>query len=33
MRIRVVKGYVKAFDFSEETALTISKKGNVYIVL
>jgi len=33
MSIRVVKGYVKTFEFSGETALTISKKGNVYIVL
>lgn len=33
MKIRVVKGYVKTFDFSGETAITISKKGNVYIVL
>jgi len=33
MNIRVVKGYVKTFEFSGETALTISKKGNVYIVL
>lgn len=33
MRIKVVKGYAKTFDFSGETALTISKKGNVYIVL
>jgi hypothetical protein len=33
MKIKVVKGYVKSFDFSGETAITISKKGNVYIVL
>ncbi len=33
MRIRVVKGYAKTFDFSGETALTIGKKGSVYIVL
>lgn len=33
MRIRVVRGYVKTFEFSGETALTISRKGNVYIVL
>ncbi len=32
-KIRIVRGYVKTFDFSGETALTISKKGNVYIVL
>lgn len=33
MRIKVVKGMAKVFDFSGETALTIGKKGNVYIVL
>ncbi len=33
MMIRVVKGYAKTFDFSGETALTVGKKGNVYIVL
>jgi hypothetical protein len=33
MNVKVVKGYVKTFDFSSETAVTISKKGNVYIVL
>jgi hypothetical protein len=33
MKIKIVKGYVKSFDFSGETAITISKKGNVYIVL
>ena len=33
MHIKIVKGYVKSFDFSGETALAISKKGNVYIVL
>ncbi len=33
MKIRVVKGHAKTFDFSGETALTIGKKGNVYIVL
>jgi len=33
MKIKVVRGYVKSFDFSGETAITISKKGNVYIVL
>jgi hypothetical protein len=32
MNIRVVKGYVKSFDFSGETAIAITK-GNVYIVL
>jgi len=33
MRIKVVKGQAKVFDFSKETALTVGKKGNVYIVL
>lgn len=33
MELKVVKGFVKTFDFSNETALTIGKKGNVYIVL
>ena len=33
VKIKFVKGYVKTFDFSSETALTISSKGNVYIVL
>ena len=33
MRIKVEKGMAKVFGFSGETALTIGKKGNVYIVL
>ena len=33
MKIKIIKGYAKTFDFSGETALTIGKKGNVYIVL
>ncbi|MEK6979219.1 MAG: HEAT repeat domain-containing protein [Candidatus Micrarchaeota archaeon] len=33
MKIKVLKGNVKSFGFSGETALTIGKKGNVYIVL
>lgn len=33
MRIKVVKGIAKTFDFSGETALALGKKGNVYIVL
>jgi truncated hemoglobin YjbI len=33
MRIKVIKGLAKAFDFSGETGLTLGKKGNVYIVL
>lgn len=33
MHLKIVKGYVKSFDFSGETAVTVSQKGNVYIVL
>jgi len=33
MRVKVVKGLAKTFEFSGETGLTLSKKGNVYIVL
>jgi hypothetical protein len=33
MRIKVLKGLAKTFEFSGETALTLGKKGNVYIVL
>ncbi|MFH1393386.1 MAG: hypothetical protein ABIH29_00720, partial [Candidatus Micrarchaeota archaeon] len=33
MRIKVEKGYARTFDFSGETALTVSKKGLLYIVL
>ncbi|HSB47640.1 MAG TPA: HEAT repeat domain-containing protein [Candidatus Bilamarchaeum sp.] len=33
MRIKVVRGQAKTFGFSGETALTLGKKGNVYIVL
>lgn len=33
MKVKVVKGQVKTFEFSKETAITIGKKGNVYIVL
>lgn len=34
MRIKVVSGIAKAFDFADgETALTVGKKSNVYIVL
>ncbi|NYZ77550.1 HEAT repeat domain-containing protein [Candidatus Micrarchaeota archaeon] len=33
MRIKIVKGYAKTFNFSGETALTVGRKGNVYIVL
>jgi hypothetical protein len=33
MKIKVVKGLAKTFDFSGETALTLGKKGNVYIIL
>ncbi len=33
MKIKVVKGIAKTFKFSGETALTVTKTGNVYIVL
>jgi hypothetical protein len=33
MRIKVVGGLAKTFEFSGETGLTFGKKGNVYIVL
>ncbi|MFN7991730.1 MAG: HEAT repeat domain-containing protein [Candidatus Micrarchaeia archaeon] len=33
MRIKVVLGQAKTFDFSGETALSIGKKGHVYVVL
>lgn len=33
MRIKVVRGLAKTFEFYGETALTVGKKGNVYIVL
>lgn len=33
MRIKVVKGVAKTFKFSGETALTVTKSGNVYVVL
>jgi hypothetical protein len=33
MRIKLVRGLAKTFEFSGETALTLGKKGNVYIVL
>ncbi len=33
MMIKVVKGQVKTFNFSKETAITVGKKGSVYIVL
>jgi hypothetical protein len=33
MRIKVVGGLAKTFEFSGETGLTLGKKGNVYIVL
>jgi hypothetical protein len=33
MKIKVVKGQVKFFKFSGQTALTVGQKGNVYIVL
>ena len=33
MKIKVVKGQAKTFEFSGETALTVGKRGDVYIVL
>ncbi len=33
MHLKVEKGFAKTFDFSSETALTVSNKGRVYIVL
>ena len=33
MRVKIEKGYARTFDFSGETALTVSKKGLLYIVL
>ncbi|MEW5996093.1 MAG: hypothetical protein AB1657_00665 [Candidatus Micrarchaeota archaeon] len=33
MRVKIENGYAKTFAFAGETALTISKKGNAYIIL
>ncbi len=33
MKVKVAKGQVKTFVFSGETALTVGKKGSVYVVL
>jgi len=33
MKIKIIKGMAKTFKFSGETALTLGKKSNVYIVL
>ncbi len=33
MRIKIENGYAKTFAFAGETALTISKKGNAYIII
>ena len=33
MKIKVVKGQAKTFDFSGETGLTVGKRGDVYIIL
>jgi len=33
MKIKVIKGRVKSFAFSGETAISVGKKGNIYIVL
>ena len=33
MKVKVIKGLAKSFKFSGETALTLGKKGSIYIVL
>ena len=33
MKLKVEKGYAKTYDFSGETAMTVSKKGKIYIIL
>lgn len=33
MKIKVLKGQAKTFDFSGETGLTVGKRGDVYIIL
>lgn len=33
MRMKIEKGYAKTFEFSGETGMTVSKKGQVYILL
>jgi hypothetical protein len=33
MRMKVERGYAKTFDWSGETAMTVSKKGSVFIIL
>jgi hypothetical protein len=33
MRLKVERGYAKTYDWSGETAMTVSKKGNVFIIL
>ena len=33
MKVKVIKGLAKTFKFSGETALTLGKKGSIYIVL
>jgi hypothetical protein len=33
MKMKIEKGYAKTFEFSGETGMTVSKKGNVYILL
>lgn len=33
MRIKIENGYAKTFAFAGETALTVSKKGNAYIII
>ncbi len=33
MRLKVEKGFAKTYDWSGETAVTVSKKGSIYIIL
>ncbi len=33
MRLKVEKGFAKTYDWSGETAMTVSKKGRIYIIL
>jgi hypothetical protein len=33
MKMKIEKGYAKTFEFSGETGMTVSKKGDVYILL
>ena len=33
MNIKITRGFAKTFDFSKETAITVSSKGNIDIIL